>query len=154
MLGLYWQPGLGKLTETAAPPDPGDLIQYEVETILMRQLASYLATPIYIVGAEGQLLYFNAAAERVLGRRFDEIRVSSRDDLYEAFRPSMEDGSPLKRGANPLTLARERREPAHLRFCLRTDGGLRTIEGTAFPLIGHSNRVLGAAGIFWEIENS
>ena len=38
----------------------------------MQQLASYLAMPIFLVDPEGNLLYDNEPAERLLGRRYNE----------------------------------------------------------------------------------
>ncbi|MBW2374226.1 MAG: PAS domain-containing protein, partial [Deltaproteobacteria bacterium] len=40
----------------------------DVELILLRQLASQLAMPIIVVDPRGDLLYFNEAAEAILGR--------------------------------------------------------------------------------------
>ena len=48
------------------------MAQKAVELILMRQLASYLAVPIFLVDPDGNLLYYNEPAERLLGRRYDE----------------------------------------------------------------------------------
>ena len=45
------------------------MAQREVELILVRQLASYLTTPFLVVDTKGTLLYFNEAAEPLLGRR-------------------------------------------------------------------------------------
>ena len=36
---------------------------YDVEIILMRQFASYLALPIFVVDPKGDLIYFNEPAE-------------------------------------------------------------------------------------------
>lgn len=47
-------------------------MQRELEIILTRQLASYLATPAFIVDPEGNLLFYNDPAEALLGHRFDE----------------------------------------------------------------------------------
>jgi PAS domain-containing protein len=44
--------------------------QLEIEMILMRQLASYLAMPIFIVDPVGNLVFYNEPAESILGRRF------------------------------------------------------------------------------------
>ena len=46
--------------------------QQPVEVILLKQLASHLATPIFVVDPEGNLLYFNEPAEDILARRYDE----------------------------------------------------------------------------------
>ena len=48
------------------------MAQKAVELILMRQLASCLAVPVFLVDPEGTLLYYNEPAERLLGRRYDE----------------------------------------------------------------------------------
>ena len=39
------------------------MLQKQVEIILMRQLASYLTLPVFVVDPEGNLLYYNASAE-------------------------------------------------------------------------------------------
>ena len=153
-LGLFWQPGTGLAPfEAMSPRRPRS--QNEVEVILMQRLASHLASPIYIVDSGGQLLYFNRGAERILGKRFDQMEASSRDDLNSIFRPTGVDGKALDTGTHPMTIARDRRRPAHLRFWIHgMDDVARLIEGTAFPLIGQSGRDLGVVGMFWEIKDS
>lgn len=129
--------------------------QRDVEVILMRQLASCLATPILVTGAGGDLVYFNEPAEPILGRRFDETGPMSKDELFSIFKPTEDDGTPIKPDDHPLTVARKTLEPAHRRFWIQgMDGVSRQIEGTAFPLVCQSGRVLGAVGIFWEIAKS
>ena len=152
-LGLFWQPGGLSRVEGATHPSPRR--QQDVEAILMRRLASYLATPIFLQGAEGQLLYFNAAAAPILGMPFEEMLASSREELYASFSPTALDGSPLAPETHPLTIAREQNAPAHLRFAIRgMDDVMRPIEATAFPLIGQTGRNLGAVGVFWEIGDA
>ncbi len=46
--------------------------QRPIEIILLRQWASHMATPIWIAGARGELLYYNEYAEGLLGQRFDK----------------------------------------------------------------------------------
>jgi hypothetical protein len=48
------------------------MLQQEIEMILMRQLAGYLAMPIFIVDPAGTLVFSNEPAEPILGRRFEE----------------------------------------------------------------------------------
>ena len=43
-----------------------------IELILMRQLASHLRIPIFLVHGRGTLLFCNEPAEALLGLRFDE----------------------------------------------------------------------------------
>ena len=123
----------------------------------MRRLASRLETPIFFQDAGGHLLYFNRAAEPILGRRFEELATSSRSrgELYANFRPMGEDREPIKTEDHPLTIARVKRIPAHRRFFIHgLDGTVRKIEATAIPLIGQGGRNLGAVGFFWEIAES
>jgi PAS domain S-box-containing protein len=123
----------------------------EVETILTRRLASKLALPIFLVDVDGRLLYVNQAAEPLLGLRFEELAGKSRDEMYETFRPSRADGSPMPPHEHPLWIARVTREPVHLPIRIKgRDGVERRLEVTAIPLVGQSGRMLGAFGLFWE----
>ena len=127
--------------------------QREIELILMRQLASYLSMPILIVDPEGNLVFFNEAAEPILGRRFEETGEIRRGTWSALFSPTDDDGSPVPREEQPLFIATEQRRPAHRRSWIRgLDGVVRQIEGIAFPLLGHGEHFLGAAGIFWEVK--
>ena len=49
------------------------MAQKPIELILMRQLASSLVMPIFLVDTSGTLVYYNEPAEQILGVRFDEI---------------------------------------------------------------------------------
>ena len=78
------------------------MAQKAVELILMRQLASYLAVPIFLVDPEGNLLYYNEPAERLLGRRYDETGEMPLAEWSTVFTPTAEDGSPLRPEELPL----------------------------------------------------
>ena len=53
-----------------------------IEIILLRQWASYLGLPVWIMDAEGSLIFYNEAAELLLGgRRFEESGAISVEDL-------------------------------------------------------------------------
>lgn len=126
--------------------------QQAVELILMRQLANYLAVPIFLVGADENLLFYNEAAATLLGRPFDEAGRMPLKELSSIFQTTAEDGSPLPADSLPVVIALRQRRPAHLRFQYRAlDGVWRRIEVTAFPLEGQAGRHLGAAAIFWEV---
>lgn len=122
------------------------------ELIVMRQLASYLAMPIFVQDDEGNLVYFNEPAEPILGRRFDETGALTRQELWELFRPVRADGSPLPYDDSPFRTVRDRGEPVHQVFHMRAiDGTLRRVEGTAIPLTTASGHVVGSFSVFWEI---
>lgn len=128
--------------------------QQEIELILMRQCASYLAMPIWLIGSDGQLLYYNEPAEPILGKRFDEAGEMPVELLSSMFQTTAEDGSPLEADDLPINIAVKKRRPAHLPFRIRgLDGVWRRIEVTAFPIEGQGDRHLGAVAIFWESES-
>lgn len=128
------------------------MTQQEIEVILARQLAEYLAMPIFIVDPAGGLLYYNEPAESVLGSRYDETGPMDASDWSTLFKPVDKKGLPVKPEDLPLMIAMTKQHPAHSSFwILGLDGALRQIEVTAFPLIAQANRFLGAIAIFWEV---
>jgi len=127
--------------------------QQPVELILLRQLASYLTVPVFLAGEDENLLYYNEAAEALLGREFEEVGELPLAKLSDVFGITAEDGSPLPPEAIPLGIALRKQRPAHLRVKFKAlDGIERHIEVTAFPLGGRGDRHLGAVAIFWEID--
>jgi PAS domain-containing protein len=127
----------------------------DIEIILARQLASYLAMPIFLVDTDGGLLYFNESAEHILGRRFEETGWMPSDEWSTVFVPRDEAGEPIAPADLPLNRSLHTRRPAHRRFWIRgMDGVSRAIEVTAFPLVGMGDRLMGAISIFWELEDT
>ncbi len=127
--------------------------QKEVEVILARQLASYLAVPIFIVDPAGTLVYYNEPAESILGRRFDETGEMPREEWATIYAPEDEQGVPLAPSALPLAIAVTERRPNNARFWIKgLDGVRRHIEVTAFPLLGQQQRYLGAIALFWSLD--
>ena len=128
------------------------MTQREIEVILARQLADYLAMPIFIVDPRGVLLYYNEPAQRVLGLRFDETGELPAEEWATMFQPTDATGNPIAPEGLPLMVALTQRIPTHRRFWIRgLDGALRHIQVTALPLIGLADRFLGAVAIFWEV---
>lgn len=126
--------------------------QQEVEVILARQLADYLALPIFLVDPEGNLLFYNEPAEVILGHRYAETGPMPAEEWATIFRPTDETGRPLPPDELPLIIALRDLRPAHSEFWIQglDDRVARRIEVTAFPLIGQAQRYLGALAIFWE----
>ncbi len=126
------------------------MAQYEIEVILMRELASYLAMAVFVVDPAGELIYYNEPAERLLGTRFDETGPMAMTDWSSLFEASDEQGL-LAPEQLPLVIAVEQGRPAHGRFSIRgLDGQRRHLEVTAIPILGQADRHLGAAAVFWE----
>jgi PAS domain-containing protein len=127
--------------------------QKEIEVILARQLAAYLAMPIFLVDPAGNLIFYNEPAEAILGRRFEETGEMSASEWSAIFKPTDEQGTPLEGEVLPLMVALTDRLPDHRRFWIRgLDNVLRHIEVTALPIIGQSDRFLGAIALFWEVN--
>jgi PAS domain-containing protein len=125
--------------------------QQEIEVILSRHLAEYLAMPIFIVNPDGDLVFYNEPAETILGRRYNETGPMSASVWSTVFHPMNAEGKPIPPGELPLMIAITQRRPAHKVFWIRgMDGNLREIEVTALPLIGQAGRFLGGIAIFWE----
>jgi PAS domain-containing protein len=122
-----------------------------IESILMRQLASYLAIPIFLSDNSGTLLYYNEAAESILGGPFAETEQMPAEVWNSRFSPMDEAGGPLPLEENPLMVAALRHRPDHSTMHVRgMDGVVRRIQVTGFPLIGIGMRQVGAVALFWE----
>ena len=61
--------------------------QKQLVLILAREFASNLSTPTLIADARGYLVFYNEAAEAVVGRRFSETGEMPLDDWLAAFEP-------------------------------------------------------------------
>jgi PAS domain-containing protein len=125
--------------------------QQEIEVILARHLAEYLAMPIFIVDPLGDLIFYNEPAEAILGTRYAETGMMPATEWSTVFHPMDQERSLLPAEELPLMIALAKRQPAHKVFWIEgLDGVLREIEVTAFPLVGQADRFLGAIAIFWE----
>lgn len=127
--------------------------QQEIEVILARHLAEYLAMPIFIVNPDGDLIFYNEPAEVVLGTRYNETGTMPASEWSTIFQPVDSEGNTISPEELPLMIALTKRYPAHKNFWIRgLDGRLREIDVTAFPLIGQADRFLGGIAFFWEIQ--
>ena len=125
--------------------------QQEIEVILSRHLAEYLAMPIFIVNPAGDLIFYNEPAEAILGTRYNETGVMPASEWATKFHPVDHDGNPIPPEDLPLVIAITRRHPAHKVFWIHgLDGNMREIEVTGLPLVGQADRFLGGIAIFWE----
>jgi len=127
------------------------MAQHAVELILVRQLATSLAIPVFVVDDRGDLLYLNEAAEALLGISLDELDHLPFETWTTAFRPRTVDGAAVPVEALPLVSAVRDRTPAHGPLVIiGRDGQEHTIEITAFPLEGGRGRLIGGVAMFWE----
>lgn len=118
--------------------------------ILARELAANLATPMFLIDGEGILVYFNEAAELMLGRSFAEVGAITANEFGNRLQLAELDGTPMRRRDSPAGVAFLRREPSH-RTVLATslDGSRRPFEVTAYPLFGKIGDMHGVLTVFW-----
>jgi PAS domain-containing protein len=125
--------------------------QRNLVLILARDFASRLATAVFLVDAEGSVIYYNEAAEHLLGTRFVEGGGMPAEDWSTRFLAVDETGSPLPLEEMPLGVAIQQQRPQHGTMQIRDGEGVaRRIEVTAFPLLAHAGDLVGALAIFWE----
>lgn len=126
--------------------------QQPIELILLRHLATRLVVPVFVVDAAGEMIYFNEPAERVLGRRYDEIRRMPFEEWTTAFMPHGEE-APLTADELPLAIAVREGRPAHREITIKdAEGKSRRIGVTAFPVEAGAGERVGAVAMFWELE--
>jgi len=126
---------------------------HPIEIILSRQLASYLSVPFFLVNPTGDLLFYNEAAESILGRRFEETGAMSAEEWSSAFTPVDDQGQRIMPENLPLMITLTEKRPTYKRLFIRgLDGVLRHIEVASFPIIGLQRDFLGAAALFWELS--
>jgi PAS domain-containing protein len=125
--------------------------QRHLVLILARDFASRLATAVFLVDPDDNLIYFNEAAERLLGIPFTEGHVIPAQEWSRQVIPADKDGAPLAPDDRPLRVALKYGMPSHNSLRIRDAAGQdRRIEVTAFPLFAHADDCVGAMSIFWE----
>jgi len=122
-----------------------------VVRIVARELASNLATPVFLVDERGVVVFYNEPAEAILGREFSEFGEMPAEEWRMQFAPETVDGKPLAIEQMPSAVAfREQRE-VYSELSIRSlDGVRRRIEATAVPLFARGREFVGVVVIFWE----
>jgi PAS domain-containing protein len=119
----------------------------KIELILARNFVALIQTPAFVVDPEGVVTFFNEAAGRLIGRRFEESGRLSRDE-WDAIGPLDEQGRPTAGDPAPLNVALREGCPASARFRIGTDqGALIQVEASALPLV-RDGSVRGALVMF------
>lgn len=122
-----------------------------IEPMLIKQVAGYLATPVFLVDEDGTLEYYNEPAEALLGQRYEETGQIPLETWGQLWSPTWPDGRPLAPEELPLAIAVRHRRPVQGAFSIRgLDGRNRELTVTALPLEGADGTHLGAFAIFWE----
>jgi PAS domain-containing protein len=133
----------------------GTAPQRALALIVARELAANLATPMFLIDAAGDLVFYNDAAEQIIGKSFGELGTISALAWGEMLHLTTPDGTPLRRRESPPGIAFAERRPAHAKVQVTAlDGSVRLVEVTAYPLFAKADEMDGVVAIFWEIEPS
>ncbi|WP_343853552.1 PAS domain-containing protein [Algoriphagus jejuensis] len=120
---------------------------------MARQFGDSLSMPFFLVDPEGNLLFYNEAAEGILGLRFTDTGGMRVEEWATMFKPTDLEGNPLPPEDLPLVRTLSTKLPAHGSFNIDNLKGDRVkITVTSFPLVGRPNRYLGAIAMFWKDE--
>jgi PAS domain-containing protein len=123
--------------------------QHPVELIMARGFMANLSTPAFLVDQRGVLVYYNEAAEEILGLTFAEAGPMPAEEWSTRFEPTGLDGRSIDVEELPLGIALLNGRPAHAPLRITSAAGrFEPIEATAFPVIGRSGQS-GALAIFW-----
>ena len=130
----------------------GAVSQKPVELILARNLMASLSTPAFLVDEGGLLVFYNEAAGRLLGKRFEELGAVGPEEWGPVFGPFDSDGKPIPYEDLPLVSAIRDGRPAHTNFCIcSADGARHNVEASALPIMTpHGTR--GALAVFWPLD--
>jgi PAS domain-containing protein len=132
-----------------SPDGPGST--KSLPLILARELASNLATPIFLVDAGGMLVFYNDAAAMLLGKSFSELGEIPAGEFGETLQLATLDGQQIRRRDSPAGIAFFERRPAHQTLVATSYNGTRRVyEATAFPLFGAADEMHGVIAVFWE----
>jgi len=116
---------------------------------MARGFMANLSTPAFLVDQRGVLVYYNEAAEEILGLTFAEAGPMPAEEWSTRFEPTGLDGRSIDVEELPLGIALLNGRPAHAPLRITSAAGrFEPIEATAFPVIGRSGQS-GALAIFW-----
>ncbi len=118
---------------------------------MARGFITNLSTPAFLVDRQGVLVFFNEAAEEILGLTFAEAGPMPAEEWGTRFEPTAPDGMPVRTEELPLGIALLEGRPAHAPLRIASAGGqAEQIQVTAFPVIGRGGQS-GALAIFWRL---
>jgi len=124
--------------------------QKHLVLILAREFASNLSTPTLIADAHGRLVFYNEAAEAVVGRRYADAGETPLDEWLAPFEARTTASGPLPPDRRPTRIAFDEHRASHERYLVTSaDGVEREIEVTAFPLFAQLDEFVGIVAIFW-----
>jgi PAS domain-containing protein len=136
-------------TVTESPPAPKSL-----PLILARELAANLSTAMFLLDANGTLVFFNDAAETIIGKPFAELGEISANEFGEVLHMTTPDGETIRRRDSPAGIAFLQHRPSHqVLYVTGYDEKRRLVEATAYPLFGAAKEMHGVVSVFWQLPD-
>jgi PAS domain-containing protein len=130
--------------------EPAPPKQRHIALILAKDLAANLATAVLLVDPDGDLVFFNEAAEKILGRPYAEAQMS-RAELARTFKPVDESGEAIPLAELPLAVAFREGIPSHGHLRIESiDRRTHDLEVVAIPLFAQKDQLVGGLAVFWE----
>jgi PAS domain-containing protein len=126
-----------------------------IPLILARELAANLSTPMFLLDAAGMIVYYNEAAELLIGRTYAEVGEMTGFDFGEMLRVRDLDDNPVGGRVSPAGVAFFERRPAHQLVRMTSlDGVTREVQATAYPLFGAAEQLHGVVTVFWQLRGN
>jgi PAS domain-containing protein len=134
----------------------GGILERSLKSLVLiraKHLAESVTTPMLLIDADGNLIFYNEAAELRLGQSFADLGTMPVSEWQEKFRVRGRDNAPFPLDAMPgwIELQKERPGVGHVRFTTM-DGRDLFIAVCAFPLFTSERQFDGALVFFWEEE--
>jgi PAS domain-containing protein len=129
-----------------------NLAHRPLELILARNLLTNISIPAFLADNRGGVVFYNEAAESLLGMPFQHARNMDPEEWRARFGPFDSARQRIPFEEEPLTIALRERRPVHVPLYIRSaDGEVHHIEVSAFPLTANEETT-GVIGIFWRTE--
>lgn len=135
--------------EQTVDATPASISRGNLALVVAREVAAHATVAMFVVDADGTLVFYNEAAEEILGRRYKDAGALRLEQWVSAFNPDTDDGRPIAADSMPLSVALVRRQASSMTMRIREIGGTRkAISVMAFPLLA-GDECAGAVAIFW-----
>lgn len=119
--------------------------------IRARHLAETMTTPTFLVDAAGDMIFYNEAAEGVLGRTFADEGTIPQAEVQKRLNVRDRDGNALPLEAMAGWSALQKRRPGYGQILFADfSGNDHLISVCALPLFTHPDDFEGSLVIFWE----
>lgn len=124
---------------------PKDLVLIDA-----RAFAERLSTPTLITDSIGNLVYYNEAAEMLLGRPFAEAGEMPAVEWSQIFTVRRLDGSPMPLEEMPGGMALLEHKPAHGKLLIKALNGIEyKLAVTGLPIFTGEKEPVGIIALFW-----